>query len=344
MNSIYLVNIGDFMIAYNISYIYGIELILSIIGIPLIAFAVSTILPGIQRKIQARIQQRKGPSILSPGFWALFKFLAKKNKEPHSRMPKLYKIMPVVSFVVIWCLLASTTLPKIAVLSNVIVLAGLLKIEELVYIVMGSLSSSVMGIRMPFIDECKGGKSLSTVKMTLEQLGAVRAFKLISVGSFPFYVAVMIPFIQQKSIYLDSISGQNILFTVGGLLGALAYLIGFMIMVKDYPFSIMHTKADVIEGPTMEYSGTYRAIYLSVKELLMITLGSLFATLYLGIYPDVNNPITIILNFAIAFVFPILGAVISAFTPVLTFRQVYPISLYTTIMAFAGVIFALMGL
>ena len=334
----------DIMINIMItSYLQIIEYTLSIIGVPLIAFVVSTLIPGIQRKIQARIQQRVGPSILSPGFWAIFKFLAKKNKEPYGIMPKLYKFMPILSFIVIWCILAITTIPEYLVLSNLIVLAGLMKIEELVYIVMGSLSNSIMGVRMPSIDNCKGAKKLSNIKITLEQLGAVRAFKLISVGSFPFYIATIIPFIHNKSIYLNSIIGQNTLLTIGGLFGAVAYFIGFMIMIKDYPFSIMHTKADVIEGPTMEYSGTYRAIYLTVKELLMITLGSLFATLYLGIYPDITNPISIILNLLVAMVFPILGAVVSAYTPVLTFREVYPISLYTSIIAVIGVIFALVG-
>ena len=42
------------------------------------------------------------------------------------------------------------------VVSNEIGIVGLLKIEEMGYIIMGSLASTVMGIRMPMIDECKG--------------------------------------------------------------------------------------------------------------------------------------------------------------------------------------------
>lgn len=318
--------------------------VLSVLGIPLMAFAISTWIPGIQRKIQARIQQRVGPSIAAPGYWALFKFLYKSLKEPVARAPKLYKILPAVSFIVLWTILAITSLTHFHILSNELGIIGLLKIEEMVYIIMGSLSSSVMGIRMPFIDECKGSSFLKTVKMTLEQLGAVRAFKLITVGSFPFYVATLIPFIPHKTIYLKEIVGSEFLFTLGGLFGAIAYMIGYIMIVKDYPFSIMHTKADVIEGPTMEYSAKYRALYLSVKELLMITLGSLFATLYLGIAPDITNPITIIENFAIALVFPIITSIVSAYTPVFTFRQLYPVSLFTTVIAFIGVIFALLGI
>lgn len=320
------------------------EFVLSVIGIPLIAFAISTWIPGIQRKIQARIQQRKGPSISSPGFWAIFKYLYKQTMEPVSSLPKLYKFMPVVSFVVIWAVLALTTVTGFHVVSNEIGIVGLLKIEEMGYIIMGSLASTVMGIRMPMIDECKGSSFIGHIKMTLEQLSAVRAFKLITVGSFPFYLATLLPFIPQKSIFLSELIGDSFLFTLGGLFGALAYVIGYIIMTKDYPFSIMHTKADVIEGPTMEYSGKYRALYLSVKELLMITLGSLFATLYLGIAPDILNPITIVLNLLVALIFPIISAIVSAYTPVFTFRQIYPVSLFATVLGLIGALLALIGI
>ena len=320
-----------------------IEFILSVVGFPLIAFAISTLIPGIQRKIQARIQQRIGPSILSPGLWALFKFLSKKNREVFSKMPNLYKSLPIVSFIVVWILLAITTIPKYLVVSNLIFIAGMLKIKEMIYVIMGSLSNSIMGVNSPFIDDCKGSNLLNNLKISLENLGSIRAFKLITIGSFPFYTAALIPFVQHKTILLSGIVGSNTLLTIGGIIGALVYLIGFVIITNDYPFSIMHTRADVIEGPTMEYSATFRAIYLSVKELLMITLGSLFATLYLGIYPDITNPITIVINLLIALVFPILSSIISAFTPVLTFREIYPISLYATAIGFIGVIFALLG-
>jgi energy-converting hydrogenase B subunit O len=249
-----------------------------------------------------------------------------------------------LSFAVLWSILALTTVIKFHILPNEITIIGLLKIEEMVYIIMGSLASTVMGIRMPIEDECKGSSFIGQIKMTLEQLSAVRAFKLITIGSFPFYLATILPFIPHKSIFLSHLVGNNFLFTLGGLFGAITYIIGYIIMTKDYPFSIMHTKADVLEGPTMEYSGKYRALYLSVKELMMITLGSLFATLYLGIAPDILNPITIVLNFSVALIFPIISAIVSAYTPVFTFRQIYPVSLFATVLGIIGALLALIGI
>ena len=74
--------------------------LISIIGIPALAFAISTYIPGIQRKIEARIQQRIGPSILAPGFWAFFKFLFKETKMPDANLPRLYNLLPLSSIAV----------------------------------------------------------------------------------------------------------------------------------------------------------------------------------------------------------------------------------------------------
>ncbi|XRO75366.1 respiratory chain complex I subunit 1 family protein [Methanocaldococcus sp. 28A] len=320
-----------------------IDKIISIIGIPALAFAISTYIPGIQRKIEARIQQRIGPSILAPGFWALFKFLFKETKTPDANLPKLYNLLPLLSIAVLWAILAITSITSFYILSNVIGIVGLLKLEEMMYIILGSLAFSIMGWRMPYIDECKGTNFLGTLKLSLEQLGAIRSFKMITIGSFPFYLAIFLPFVQKQSIFLKDIVGEPFLFSLAGIFGAICYFIGYVIMIKEYPFSITHTKADVIEGPTMELMAKYRALYLASKELLLITLGSLFATLYLGIAPDINNPITIIENFAIAVIFPILATFVRAFSPVLLFKQIYPISFVATLIGVVGFIFALLG-
>ncbi|AIJ05438.1 NADH ubiquinone oxidoreductase subunit [Methanocaldococcus bathoardescens] len=320
-----------------------IDKIISIIGIPALAFAISTYIPGIQRKIEARIQQRIGPSILAPGFWAFFKFLFKETKTPDANLPKLYNLLPLLSIAVLWAILAITSITSFYILSNVIGIVGLLKLEEMMYVILGSLAFSIMGWRMPFIDECKGTPFIKTLKLSLEQLGAIRSFKMITIGSFPFYLAIFLPFIQKNSIFLKDIVGEPFLFSLAGIFGAICYFIGYVIMIKEYPFSITHTKADVIEGPTMELMAKYRALYLASKELLLITLGSLFATLYLGIAPDINNPITIIENFAIAIAFPILATFVRAFSPVLLFKQIYPVSFVATLIGAIGFIFALLG-
>ncbi len=311
---------------------------LSIIGIPSLAFVISTLIPGIQRKIQARIQQRVGPSILAPGFWAFFKFIYKSLKKPDALYPNFYNTFPYVSIIVLWILLVTTTLN----IANIILIAGLLKIEELLYVVYGSLSCSIMGWRMPYIDECKGTKFINIAKQSLEQLSALRNLKFITIGSFPFYLAMFLPFVSSGSIYINDLSGKPYILSLAGILGGIVYFVSYLIMIKEYPFSITHTKADVIDGSVMELMGKYRGLYIAGYEFLLIVLGSLFSTLYLGIPPTFDNPINIIINLTVAFIFGILAGIVRAFSPFMLFKQLYTISYILTLIGVLSFILTLL--
>ena len=57
-----------------------IDSVLAVIITILVCFVISTLLPGIERKyIHARIQQRIGPPVTSPGIMAPIKFMFKEN-------------------------------------------------------------------------------------------------------------------------------------------------------------------------------------------------------------------------------------------------------------------------
>ena len=76
----------------------------------LVCFIISTLLPGIERKyIHARIQQRIGPIVLAPGIMAPLKFMFKENVEISSPVPRLYKILPIICFIVVLCVLITLT-------------------------------------------------------------------------------------------------------------------------------------------------------------------------------------------------------------------------------------------
>lgn len=331
------------------------EFALATIVIPVIAFMVSTWIPGIMRKIQARIQLRVGPPVLTPGFWALIKFLYKERVKPYSPMPRLYNFIPVIGIVLMFFILLLTTPAwgEVLGLATLVALAGLVKVEEALYVFMGNLSQSIMSVRMPYPDRVKGAIMKGKSRRFYEQVAALRTIKLISIGSFPLYVGLFVPAViagtigigavatyqgfDMSSFAIQDIFGLNpILFTVPGLFGAVAYFIGYMVILNEYPFSIMHTKADVIEGPTLEYASRARAGYYLMREMTLFVMSSVFVTLYIGIPPVVGW--AIVPHLVLAMVLPVFAAVISAFTPVLTFRQIYPLSMGFSAVGIIGVL------
>ena len=324
----------------------AINSLIAVIGTLIVALLVSVWLPGIERKfVQARIQQRVGPPISSAGIMAPIKFFFKETIKPHSPMPKLYNALPIISFlsVVSILLIIMPQLYVFAAITSIIAVVGLLKIEEVIYMFMGSLSKSVMSLKMPFPDVVKGAKHPDTQRSFLEELSSLRAFRLIAFGSFPLYIALFVPVAMSKSIYLSGIvSYQHIhgpvLFTLAGILGALVFFIGYMILLNEYPFAILKTKADVIEGPLMEYAAKYRAYVYVTRGFLMFVLASLFTTLFLGIPPNIFS-LNIFITIAVALIFPVLMAVMSAFSPIFTYKQFYPTVAGVSIIGILAIIF-----
>ena len=145
--------------------------VIAVVLTVLVCFIISTLLPGIERKyIHARIQQRIGPPVTSPGIMAPIKFMFKENVEVSSPVPGLYKALPIICFLVVLCVLIALTPEayKIPALSSLVAIVGFLKVEEICYVLMGALSKSVMSVRMPFPDNVKGGAHLNATKSLLK--------------------------------------------------------------------------------------------------------------------------------------------------------------------------------
>ncbi|RBQ22400.1 F(420)H(2) dehydrogenase subunit H [Candidatus Methanobinarius endosymbioticus] len=322
--------------------------VLGVICTLILALIVGTFLPGFERKyIQARIQQRIGPPTTSPGIIAPIKFFFKENISPNSPVPSLYKSLPIVCFIVVLLILLALT-PQMyffGALASIIAIVGFLKVEKVAYVLMGSLSKSVMSLGLSFPDTVKGAAHPNTEKVYLEDISSNRAFRMIAFGSFPFYLALFIPVTITGSIFLGDIVAYQqangpFIFTLAGFIGAIVFFIGYMILLNEYPFNILKSKADVIEGCYMEYASKYRSFVYLTKGFLMFTLGALFSVLFIGIPPNIFSW-GIIVNILVAFIFSILMGVMSAFSPVFTYRQFYPVVISSSLL---GVLALAIGL
>jgi energy-converting hydrogenase B subunit O len=128
-----------------------------------------------------------------------------------------------------------------------------------------------------------------------------------------------------------------VLFTVAGVIGAIVYFIGFMILLNEYPFAIMKTKADVMEGPLLEYMSKYRAYTYITRGFLIFVLASLFTTMFIGIPPNLFS-LGILVTIAVAIIFTIAMAILSTFSPIFTFRQFYPVVAATSILGVLAIV------
>ena len=327
----------------------AINSVLAVVLTVLVCFVISTLLPGIERiYIHARIQQRIGPLVIAPGIMAPLKFIFKENVEISSPVPKLYKILPILCFLVVLCVLIALTPQayQIPALASLVAIVGFLKVEEICYVLMGSLSKSVMSLRMPFPDLAKGGAHLNVQRSFVEDISAKRSLRMITYGSFPLYLALFAPVTAARSIFLqDIVRYQQIngpfLFTVAGGIAAIVFFIGYMIILNEYPFSFIKAKCDVIEGPYMEYAAKYRSIVYLTRGFFMFVLGCVFSVLFIGVPPNVFS-VGILVNIAVALIFVFMMGILSAFSPVFTNRQLLPTILGATLLGVLSIVLGLL--
>ena len=323
--------------------------VLAVVLTVIVCFVISTLLPGIERKyIHARIQQRIGPIVIAPGIMAPLKFMFKENVEISSPVPKLYKILPILCFLVVLCVLIALTPQayQIPALASLVAIVGFLKVEEICYVLMGSLSKSVMSLRMPFPDLAKGGAHLNVQRSFVEDISAKRSLRMITYGSFPLYLALFAPVTAARSIFLkDIVAYQQVhgpfLFTVAGGIAAIVFFIGYMIILNEYPFSFIKAKCDVIEGPYMEYAAKYRSIVYLTRGFFMFVLGCVFSVLFIGVPPNIFS-VGILVNIAVALIFVFMMGILSAFSPVFTNRQLLPTILGATLLGVLSIVLGLL--
>ena len=315
----------------------------------IVCFIISTLLPGIERKyIHARIQQRIGPPVTSPGIMAPLKFMFKENVKVSSPVPGLYKSLPVICFIVVLCVMIALT-PQaymIPALASLVAIVGFLKVEEICYVLMGALSKSVMSVNMPFPDQIKGAAHNNANRSFIEDISAKRSLRMITYGSFPLYLALFAPVTAAGSIFLqDIVSFQQVngpfLFTVSGGIAAIVFFIGYMIILNEYPFSIIKAKSDVIEGPYMEYAAKYRAVVVITRGFFMFVLGAIFSVLFIGVPPTIMSW-GILINIAVALIFVFMMGIFSAFSPVFTNRQLLPTILGATLLGILSIVLGLL--
>ena len=323
--------------------------VLAVILTVLVCFVISTLLPGIERKyIHARIQQRIGPPVTSPGIMAPIKFMFKENVEVSSPVPNLYKVLPILCFIVVLCILIALTPEayQIPALASLVAVVGFLKVEEICYVLMGALSKSVMSVNMPFPDQIKGAVHNNVTQSFIEDISARRSLRMITYGSFPMYLALFAPVTAAGSIFLsDIVSYQQangpFLFTVSGGIAAIVFFIGYMILLNEYPFSIIKAKSDVIEGPYMEYASKYRAVVVLTRGFFMFVLGAVFSVLFIGVPPEIFSW-GILVNIAVALIFVFMMGIFSAFSPVFTNRQLLPTVMGATLLGLLSIVVGLL--
>lgn len=238
---------------------------------PVIAFVVGILLAFSFRKINARIQSRRGPLIRVPAQWQdisrtrilqplydILKLFSKQTFIPE-KASLLFVAGPVLA---LSCAVLATFFVPVAGItldySFALVVLFYLLMGEILFIIMGGITSG----------------SLFAV------IGGVREIELMLTNEIPFILGTFALAISYNTLSIQEMMGPNILINP---FAAIAVFLSIIVKLHVKPFDISDAESEIVSGLTTEYSGKLLGVLEITKVFMIFVLAALFADLFLWI-------------------------------------------------------------
>ena len=223
------------------------------------------LLVGWIRKLKARLQNRRGASVLQP-YRDLRKLLVKEARVAHTASP-LFRAAPYIVFVAIW--LAAATVPLVAVnlptatIADIIVLVGLLALARFFLALAGMDVGTAFGGM---------GASREMLVSALAEPAMLMAVFTLAMSAHSTNLASVIDF-QLGAFALR----PSFLFALGGLI--LVAIAETGRIPVDNPAT--HLELTMIhEAMLLEYSGRHLALMEWAAQLKLLLYGALIANIF----------------------------------------------------------------
>ncbi len=252
-----------------------VNIILAAIGIIVLCtflLLMAIFLVWVERKVVARFQDRLGPNRLGPygliqPFADIIKLLIKEELTPDGADKVIYNLSPIIALATVLLLWAVIPLSPYIVGSN-------LNVAVLYIVAIGAIST--LGIIM--------AGWASNNKYAL--LGAFRTVAQMVSYEVPMVIVLLIPVILSRSMGIQDIAKAQTpfwnwyIFMVPA--AAVIFLITSIAEIGRAPFDLVEAESEIVAGFHIEYSGMKFGLFYAGELLHALTIGALFATLFLG--------------------------------------------------------------
>ncbi len=239
-------------------------------------FVFSTYLEWMDRKLYARLQNRRGPlytgyqGILQP-VADIFKLFFKEDIVPAAADRFMFSFMPILGlaavvtaglYIPVWMFT-----PYNSFEGDLVVVLYLLSIPSLVLFLAGWFSVSPYSL-----------------------MGATRVLTQLFAYEVPFFLAMLTPAVVAGSWQIQKVAVYP--WTSGAwwiiLVQVLAFVVAILTLqakLERVPFDIPEAETEVVGGPLTEYSGKKLALFRIQKDILMLVGSAFIAALFLGGFP-----------------------------------------------------------
>ena len=230
-------------------------------------------LAGVDRKIVARMQRRKGPKLTQP-IYDFIKLLGKESIVPENANRKLFNIVPYIglaSICIIPLFIPIYNMSFIGGTADIVVILYLLVIPSVALIIGGMTSGS------PYASI---GVSREVVTMVAYELPLVIC--LISVCKKAGFIIGEGMTFSLNNIMLVQQGTNSFIFSLSLIPAAIAFLMVMPAKVGVPPFDVAEAETEICEGPLVEYSGLPLGIFKLTHNVKVYVMTALFVVLFLG--------------------------------------------------------------
>ena len=239
----------------------------------LFCFLAGMLLCGIDRKLVAKMQKRVGPPILQP-FYDFFKLCGKETIIPAAASKTTFLMAPLVglaALVVIQLFIPVFSFSAFSGMADVIVILYLLLIPAMSIILGGAASGS------PY-----AGVGLSREMVTIISCELPLVLVLLAVAkTVGSAMGTGLCFSLSDIAAYQAMNG-SLITRISMLPAAAAMLLVIPGETGNHPFDAAEAETEICEGLLAEYSGAPLGVFKLSHAIKMLTLTSLFVTLFLG--------------------------------------------------------------
>jgi NADH-quinone oxidoreductase subunit H len=249
-----------------------VNLILTLLGVVVVAsfvLIVDIFLVWVERKVVARFQDRLGPNRLGPfgliqPLADIIKLLIKEDITPVGADKVVYNLAPILAL--------ATVLMLWAVIPFAPTMLGAdLNVGVLYIVAVGAVGT--LGVIM--------AGWASNNKYAL--LGAMRTVALTIAYEVPMVISLLVPVILARSMSIHQIVNmQTIWYIVAAPLAAAIFLISAIAELGRAPFDLAEAESEIVAGFHIEYTGMKFGLFYAGELLHALTMGALFASLFMG--------------------------------------------------------------
>jgi NADH-quinone oxidoreductase subunit H len=225
----------------------------------------------VERKIEARMQNRMGPTFTGPGgilqpFADVVKLLTKEDIVPRGAKKTVFRLAPIISFSIIVFAISYLPIDGAAVIPNSSFDGDLIFVMALITIANFFLFLSGWASANPYSD-----------------IGASRLLTQFLGYDIPLVILALAPAFLAGSLTIASIaSSQYLPFIILAPWAFVLFIVALQAELEKDPFDIPHADSEVVGGLETEFCGGKLAFLRLTRDMQIVFGAALVVELFLG--------------------------------------------------------------